>query len=58
MNKGQFPQSNKTISGIDLPKIDQDDDAAGVKSDGILSNISDSKVIEDKTSRGLALATA
>ena len=25
MNKGQFPESNKTISGIDLPKTDQDD---------------------------------
>ena len=37
MNKGQFPESNKTISGIDLPKIDQDDDAGGVKSDGKLS---------------------
>ena len=23
MNKGQFPKSNKTISGIDLPKIDR-----------------------------------
>ena len=30
MNKGQFPKSNKTISGIDLPKIDQDDDAGHV----------------------------
>ena len=39
MNKGQFPESNKTISGIDLPKIDQDDDAGGVESDGIWSNI-------------------
>ena len=39
MNKGQFPQSNKTISGIDLPKINQDDDADGVEIDGILSDI-------------------
>ena len=42
MNKGQLPQSNKTISGIDLPKIDQDDDADGVESDRISSNISHS----------------
>ena len=37
MNKGQFPESNKTISGIDLPKTDQDD-VQYVDFAGILSN--------------------
>ena len=40
MNKGQFPQSNKTIYGIDLPKIDQDENADGVESVKIWPNIS------------------
>ena len=43
MNKGQFPKSNKTISGFDLPNGEQDNDVKRQK------KIQRDKIIKDYT---------